>query len=48
MMDMTLTQLIEENEKLCKRINELREKIKKLEEQNDELSKLCGVHATNG
>ncbi len=47
-MERTMTELIEENEKLCKRINELREKIKKLEEQNAELSKLCGVNYTNG
>lgn len=48
MMEKTMSELIEQNEKLCKKINELREKIRKLEEQNEELSKLCGVHATNG
>jgi len=47
-MEKTMSELIEQNEKLCKKINELREKIRKLEEQNEELSKLCGVHATNG
>ncbi|HNA61466.1 MAG TPA: hypothetical protein PKW79_00110 [Rhabdochlamydiaceae bacterium] len=48
MLTKELQELIIENEKLIKRIQELQTKLRKLEEENERLCELCGTHHTAG
>lgn len=48
MLTKEIQELIIENEKLIKRIQDLTTKIRKLEEENEKLCELCGTHTTVG